>query len=572
MNRYIEGQSPMQGSLLPGRIDDEIGEENAIRFVGAFIDNLDLKVLGFVHAQTSEIGRPCYDPGTLLKLYIYGHMNRIRSSRKLEVESRRNIELWWLLERLTPDHNTIADFRKKNRKQLKKVFQVFVSVCMEMKLMRGKSVCIDGTPIKAVNGMHRATNREQSTKKLAYAKAQLELVEAYMRELDEEDAKEQGKLSKPYALDIDPNNLPNPELLRNRISLHQRHLEEMERTGAKQLLFTDPDARVMPAKKNGMKACYNIQTATDEDTSLIAGFVTTNASNDMGQLSGAAEEVKKTLGKETLAVIADKGYESGKDIEKCLMNGVVPDVGFKYDREERVFNLPYIPQEITEERRSSPQKKDIRACLHAGVLPKCYENTNISIEVQQQNDISCFIRHEDGRVTCPMGRELFFYRERKYGTEYGSKEACRTCPNRCTDGKGHKRVQFGKDTVYVPVVMYGSARYPLQQIPNIAQSTPYHAFGRVARQDARVMIFIRRDVAKQKKRMQVSEHPFGTIKHYDNAGYFLCTGKEMVTAEVSLMYLSYNIRRAITLAGGVQGLTALFLKNIGKVSLQNVGN
>jgi transposase len=355
-------------------------------------------------------------------------------------------------------------------------------------------------------------------------------------------------LDKPFALDIDPKNLPDVNELKRRISLHEENLKIMEETGITQMLFTDPEAAMMRTKDDSSHPCYNIQTATDVKHSLIVGFEATNQT-DMGQLCRTAEMAKGFLGQDVLSAIADKGYESGPDIEKCLMNGIIPDVGFKYDREERVFNLDHIPQEISEEQRASTQKEDIQACLHAGVLPNCYQNTSISIEVQYPNDISCFLRHADGRVTCPMGRELFKLRERKYGWVYGSKEACRTCPNRCTDGKRFKTVQFGKDTHYVPVVMYGTSRYPLQQIPVIAQSTPYHAFGRVERKPARVMVYIRRDVARQKLRMQVSEHPFGTLKWYDGYHYFLCKGKEMVEAGTAMAYLSYDFRRAFTLLG-----------------------
>ena len=231
----------------------------------------------------------------------------------------------------------------------------------------------------------------------------------------------------------------------------------------------------MRMKDDSSHASYNIQTATDTKNHLIVAFDVTHET-DLGQLCRAAEKVKEALGQEVVAVIADKGYESGPDIEKCILSGITPDVGFKYDREERVFNLEYIPQEITEEQRASRAPEDIRACLHAGVLPRCYENMNLSVELQRDGVESCFIRHEDGTVTCPMGKELFKQADKKHGWVYGSKEACRTCPNRCTDGKSFKTVKFGPNTTYVPVMMYGSPRYPLQQIPrDIVQNTPYNA-------------------------------------------------------------------------------------------------
>ena len=188
------------------------------------------------------------------------------------------------------------------------------------------------------------------------------------------------------------------------------------------------------------------------------------------------------------------------------------------------------------------------------MLPNCYEGSNIRVQVQPLGQVSCFIRHEDGTVTCPVGRQLFRKKDTKYGTVYSSREACRTCPNRCTDSRKPKHVNIGRNSVYVPVIMYGDPRFPLQSIPDVVQSSPHNNFGRLKRAEKRVMVFVRRDIRKQKLRQQTSEHPFGTIKHYDDGRHFLCRGKEKVTAEFALSALSYNIRRAITLCGGVPKL------------------
>ncbi len=160
-----------------------------------------------------------------------------------------------------PDHNTIADFRKDNRKALKKVLGLFVRLCREMKLVKGEDACVDGSPYKAVNGLKRATNVELSTKKLDYAKAQLELVETYLNGLDEADTIDQGRLDQAFALDIDPKNLPNPEDIRVRIRRHEEALAQIKETGETQILYTDPEARVMPTKDGGRRACYNVQVA-----------------------------------------------------------------------------------------------------------------------------------------------------------------------------------------------------------------------------------------------------------------------------------------------------------------------
>ena len=551
---YIEGLIPEQGTFLPECLDEIITQENPIRFIRLFVMQLDLAKMGFVRSKPRDTGRPGYDPAVLLMLYIYGHLNRIRSSRMLERECARNLELWWLLDRLRPDHNTIADFRKDNKRAIKGVFRAFIQLCVDMKLTKGSRVCVDGTPVQAVNGLKQSTSIELSEKKLAYAREQLRLVEEYLKDLDDADRLDQGRLDKAFALDIDPKNLPDPADIKARIRKHENALKEMRETGETQLLYTDPDARVMLTKDGGKRACYNIQTATDADSHMIVGFDVTSDRNDMNKLCSTAMIAMEITGNRSVEAIADKGYSSSKDVEDCLLNGIAPQVGMVYDREARVVNLEYIPREIPEEKRASQKPEDIRDCLHAGVLPKCYENTDVSVELHRESVTSCFIRHGDGTVTCPMGKIMNFQGEKKNGTVYGTKGACRTCPNRCTDGKTFKTVKFGPQTKYVPVIMYGSPAFPLQQIPDAKQPDHNHVFGNAKRAPARVMVFMKRNVDKLKERFRVSEHPFGTIKFYDGAHYFLCKGKDKVAAETALMFTSYNIRRAISLAGGVQNL------------------
>jgi len=539
-------------------IEEEVSENSPARFIEVFVESLDVAGLGFTRPEPACTGRPGYAPRDLIKLYVNGYLNGIRSSRKLERKCGRNIELFYLLNRLCPDHNTIADFRKDNRKALKKVFLVFVRACRDMKLMDAETLCLDGTTIRAVNGKKRAVSAEIAKKKLEYAKAQLEAVEKYLRTLDENDLHEK-KLNKPMALDLDKDRLPDPEKLKERIAFHERCLKELAGCDRGAQLFTDPEAGMMPAKEGGMKACYNVQTAVDAQSHMIVGFDVTNNSSDQGTLNGTMENCKRELGLSSVKVIADEGYESLSDIEECLLHGTAADVGFIQDRDDRVISMEHEAADITEEEKQSTKPEDIRRCLQAGVLPECLSGGNIRIEVQELSTISCFIRHEDGRVTCPMGRELFRLRDTRYGTEYASREACRTCPNRCTDSRAAKHVNIGHNSTYVTVRKYGSSQYPLQTIPvkGISSKSPNN-FGKMPRAEKRVMIFIRRDLPKQKKRQQTSEHPFGTIKHDDKAGYFLCKGKEKVTAEYAFSCLSYNMRRAVTLCGGVKALIRRF--------------
>lgn len=554
--RYIQSTSPEQTWLLPYSLDELVEENNSVRVIRAYVDSLPMEALGFARAVPAQTGRPAYDPRDLLKLYIYGYLNRIRSSRRLMTECRRNVELFYLLNMLKPDFRTIADFRKDNRKALKAVFRDFVKACAELHLLGKKSFAVDGTKIRASNGKKRSFTPQILEKKLDYLREQEQKIEEYLEKMDQEDEAEQ-KHVRILELDIRPQDMPEKlTQIRERIDKYEGYQKCMKETGVDQIQETDPECRTIHTKE-GLQPAYNIQTVVDEKHHLIASFDTTNANTDQGQLDRMAEQTKQELEIESAEFIADKGYESREDIERCVMHGTIPNVGFKYDRDERIFDLEYIPAEIDEETRASQKPEDIQKCLHAGVLPKCYENTTISVQVQERNVISCFIRHEDGRVTCPIGRELFKQHERQYGIVYKSNEACRTCPNRCTDSTKAKEVQIGHNSVYVPVYMYGNPEVPLQKVPDVEQNSPYNHFGRRKQADARVKLVIRRNPDDMQRRKELVEHPFGTIKWYDGAHYFLCRGKEKVSAEIALSFLTYNLRRAINILG-VGSLVAHF--------------
>ena len=423
--------------------------------------------------------------------------------------------------------------------------------------MDAQTLCLDGTTIRAVNGKKLATSTELSRKKLEYARAQLEAAEKYLDSMDEEDLRE-ARIDHPFALDMEKERLPDVETLRERLAFHKRYLKQLEESGRSSLTFTDPESAMMPAMEGWIKACYNVQTSVDAGSHMIADFRVTDTPSDRGQLYDSIELCRKELELRTVNAIADKGYESAADIEKCHMNGIAPDVGFIQNREERVFPLDYVAREITPQMQASQSSEDIQARLYAGLLPDCYAGSNIRVEVQTLGQLSCFIRHEDGRVNCPIGWEPFKKKDAKYGTEYSSREACRTCPNRCTDSRREKRVDVDCNSTYVPVRMYGNSDRPLQPIPDIAQNAPHNSFSKLKRAEKRVMVFIRRDIPRQKLRQCTSEHPFDTIKHANDSRYFLCKGKEKVTAEFALSALAYNLRRVLRLCGGMPKLIELY--------------
>lgn len=547
---YIEKANREQATLLPDRIEDYVGEGNPVRVIDAFVDSLDLEELSFAKAAPAETGRPPYDPRDLLKLYIYGYLNKIRSSRKLMLECGRNVEVMFLLGKLTPDFRTIANFRRDNPKALRNVFRAFVKLCNKLGLYQKILLAVDGTKIRAQNGDDRAYNRDILEKKLARIDGHIAEYLAMMDAADKEEPEEKAPTAdeiKKILADLN-----------SRKEKYEGYLDYLTESGETQILETDPEARRMHSK-DGFHCCYNVQTAVDGGSHLIAEYEVTNHNTDQGLLNQVTAQAKELLEVETIEAVADKGYESRADILNCVMNGTVPNVALKYDKEERVFSLDYISGDITDAERNSTDPQDIRKCIHAGVLPACYEGTALSLQLQMENKIGCFTRLRDNTVICPMGHTLRQVRYREsHGTRvYGNRDACRQCVNRCTRSHKPKLVEFGESTEYITARMYGSlpVRNPL---PEAAELNPNnHVLDRRNPKPGKVMLTIRPDKEKLKERMCLSEHPFGTVKWYDGARYVLCRGKEKAAGEVGLSFLAYNLRRAFNILGTTALLNAI---------------
>jgi len=539
---YIEGQNRQQIMLLPDCIEDLIREDNPVHVIDAFVDGLDMNRLKFTQATPAETGRPAYNPRDLLKLYIYGYFNKIRSSRKLMKECHRNIELFYLLNRLEPDFRTISDFRKCNSKALKGVFREFVGICLNLDLYQKDLFAIDGSKFRAVNSKSNSYNKEILLKKLARIE---ENIQNYLKEMDQNDQSESNE--KEFNQTQIQAKIKE---LRERKETYQQYQNQLKETGETQLLTTDPEARVMHSK-DGFHCYYNVQTSIDKGSHLIAEYDVTNNCTDQGLLKSVAEQTRETLGMETIVVVADKGYDSRQDIESCVLNGVIPNVSLKYDKEERVHAIPYVEAQITEEERCSTKPEDIKKCISAGVLPECYKNTGIEVETKtkMQGKYSCFILKNINTVICPMGKELHKTKCKAGNNIYVSKEACRECSNKCTHSN-FKTVSFGPNTTVVPVQMFGGSDAPLQQIPLGAVISPNnHSMDRKKAITKNVQIRIKSNPAIMKERMCLSEHPFGTVKWHHGAHYLLCRGKEKATGELGLSFLVYNMKRAINMVG-----------------------
>lgn len=312
---YIAGPDRTQAVLLPEVLDDYVGAENPVRFLDAFVAQLDLGALGFQRAVPAATGRPGYAPGDLLRLYLYGYLHRIRSSRRLEQETHRNVELMWLLRRLTPDFKTIADFRRDHARALKGVCREFILLCRQLDLFGGELLAIDGSKFRAVNA------RERSYTPARLTKLQRDIdrtIARYLRELERQDTAEAGTEA-PSAVALQE----KIATLQQRRDRYDTLRQELAASGETALSLTDADSRPMMSGGR-IEVCYNVQTAVDAKHKLIVAEDVTNAAGDRDQLSPMATAAQGVLPGAAPVVVADQGYYHGAEIKACLEAGLTP--------------------------------------------------------------------------------------------------------------------------------------------------------------------------------------------------------------------------------------------------------
>ena len=314
---HITGHDRSQTLFLPESVDDYVGPENPVRFIDAFVDGLDLTLAGFTRVVPKWTGRPSYAPKDLLKLYIYGYFNRVRSSRRLEAETHRNIEVIWLLRHLKPDFKTIADFRSHNRDAFRPIFRQFVLLCRQLDLFGRELLAVDGTRIKAVNNKDRNFTRASLTQFINLADAKLA---DYLQRLDQSDVTENATVGSRVK-----NLAEKIAAIGERRTRCNAMLAELDRTGEDQISLTDPDSRAMAAHTR-VAVGYNVQIAVDVKHKLIVEQQVTNQVVDMGLLTQTVEPAKEVLGVVTIADVADKGYFKIEDIEACETAGIEPYV------------------------------------------------------------------------------------------------------------------------------------------------------------------------------------------------------------------------------------------------------
>ncbi len=383
---FIEGVGRDQHTLFPEVLDDYIPADQPVRFIDAYVDQLNLAALGFVRASAADTGRPGYDPGDLLKLYIYGYVNGVCSSRKLERETQRNVEVMWLLHRLQPDHKTIAEFRRQNKTALRPLFREFTLLCKKLDLFGAELVAIDGSKFRAVNAKRRNYSRAMLEE---IVRSIDERIQSYLASIETTDQTDEVKAQ--------PQSDPDDVLakLASRAAEVRLMLAELDKSGESQISLTDPDSRSMKVRI-GNDVCYNAQTAVDAKHSLIVAIEVTNEPTDRNWLSPMATEAKEFLEVEKLTVLADKGYSSAREVEKCVVANITPYIpkpetsankelglftknDFRYDRARDLYVCP-AGKELTFRNASHERGRDIRyyrtyACNQCALRPQCTRNT-----------------------------------------------------------------------------------------------------------------------------------------------------------------------------------------------------
>lgn len=536
--------------------------DSTARLIDAFVDSLNLSDYGL--KEIAAEGRPPYDPKSLLKLYIYGSDNGIKSSRKLAKSCRVNVEVKWMLGGVEPDFRTISDFRKENIDSLKKIFHEFnrrISGAVEWGF-----TSIDGSKFSACNSKSNNFTKNKLDDRIKWLNGH---IEEYLRILDDADKQED--------FEEDPDKLTK-ELIeeklkeaRERLEKYERYQKLMEESGQSQMSLTDADARLMKSK-NGFAVAYNPQTAVDSNTHLIRDFQMTNQVTDHGLLHSTLEEVRKEEDG-IIETVADRGYESEEDMIKCLEEGIIPHVITDEGKDGYELVIPY--EESDDVNAESTDPDELRKALHAGVIPEAYKDIISDIEIKEvrrkvsdepeadepaksiygtQEEMMArakegyFIRDpERNLVYCPNGEILRQKCIKKNGNvRYANKNACRHCPNRnkCYKGKNEwKEIDFAKDCLEKPCREWLKAEG--KEADNIKAAKGMSHFERVKI----VSFFLKPDRTKTMERMCLSEHPFGTIKHAMGFRYFLLKGLRKVTGEFALMCLGYNIKRAKNLLG-----------------------
>ena len=429
MKRFVEGEDRRQGTLLPEYLEDYVSGENPVRVIDVFVDELDLQGLGFEGVVPEATGRPSYHPGLLLKIYVYGYINQIASTRRLEREAGRNVEMMWLTGRLAPDFKTIADFRRDNGPAIRAACRQFIALCRSLELFAHAVAAIDGSKFKAVNAPDKAFSRASIQRRMEQVEAS---IERYMAALETADRYD-GEIAETKAVRLKE----KIAALREQMKDFQALEVQVHAAPDRQVSLTDPDARTMGTSGKGTAVVgYNVQAAVDAMHHLIVAHEVTNVGYDRNQLANMGAQARAEMGVDNLDVLADRGYFSGKEVLACEPLGVTPYVpkpltsGAKADGRFGKQDFVYIPEQ------------DIYRCPAGEVLAR-------------------------RMTTVEKGQTLH---------RYWNLSSCRTCPLKaqCTPSK-ERRVTRWEHEVVIEAMQARLDRKP--DAMRIRRATVEHTFG-----------------------------------------------------------------------------------------------
>ena len=468
--QHIQGLSRIQ--LVFSSLEDCISKDNSVRFIDAFVESIDLQALGFGLQTKKKEGRPSFDSGVFLKIYLYGYLNGLRSSRKLERECARNRELQWLLCGLLPNYHSISDFRKDNPTGLKKLFKVFVSFLKDSDLIAGETIAIDGTKSRAHNSKKANFSQKKIDKHLAYIE---EKTQAYLEQLAENDAQEHNQKISDIQGKID-------RLKTNKIR-YELLEEKLKESGDTQVSTTDEDARALLVQGQVVEVSYNIQAAVDDKYNLVVATHTINR-NDRNALTAIALEAKANLGVATFTALVDKGYHNGREITQC--------------KQEQISTIVAYPT-LVQSNENGTTKEYLVANFS-------YDKSSDSYRCPASQVLKTTGKWHK------KSREKEHYNFKKYRTP-----ACKNCPVKslCTSRTGGREIDRSE---YADAVEENNQRY-------------------------------RENQTLYRRRQEINEHIFGTIKRQWGYNHTNLTGLEKVNGEHSLIMLVYNIKRSMNILG-----------------------
>ncbi len=456
MGRFVEGADRSQLTLLPECLEDWVADDNAVHVIDAFVEALDLHGIGFSGVVAKETGRPSYHPSVLLKLYVYGYLNRVQSSRRLEREARRNVELMWLTGRLAPDHKTIADFRKDNGTAIRQVCAKFVALCRQIGLLGTPSVAIDGSKFKAVNNRDRNFTQAKMARRMAQIE---ESVSRYLSQLDSADRQEPSE-----ALEIKTTRIKEKVVrLKQEMGRLQTLDQQMRASPDQQISLTDPDARSMATSGRGSGVVgYNVQVAVDTEHHLIVTHDVTNTGNDRGQLARMAKLAKETLGVEKLEVVADRGYFDGQEILACEQAGVTAILpkpmtsGAKAEGRFGKQDFAYLPD------------KDVYRCPSGETLRYHYTGVENGMTLRRYwSTAAC--------KACKIKNQCTPSKERRV-TRWEHEEVVERVQKRLDANPGAMRTR--RETVEHPFgtlkARMGATHFAMKRLPNVAAEMALH--------------------------------------------------------------------------------------------------